>query len=133
VGVYTYTHTHTHTHIYMHIYIFKKEKAHLKQVHMQVVVVYTFNPSRGIQSSLSLRPAWFSEQVPGQPELHREIKFRKQTNKQKICNKNSRQSSLPCTLCQDQTEKSAAMERQPWVQDHKKGFYCSPSTRKEKQ
>ena len=48
------------------------------------MVAHTFNPStRETEAgeSLSLRPAWSTEGVPGQPGLHREILSRKQTNK----------------------------------------------------
>jgi hypothetical protein len=41
----------------------------------QAVVVHAFNPSTWEAEAggfLSLRPAWSSEQVPGQPGLHRE-------------------------------------------------------------
>jgi hypothetical protein len=48
--------------------------------------VPTFNPSTQEAEtgrSLSLRPAWFTERVPGQPGLHREtMSGNKQTNKQ---------------------------------------------------
>ena len=48
------------------------------------VVAHTFNPSTGeaeAGGSLSSRPAWSTEQVPGQPGLHRGNPVSKQ-NKQ---------------------------------------------------
>lgn len=52
----------------------------------QAMMTYTFNldqhlGSRGSRNSVSSRPAWSIERVPGQPGLHREILFGK--NKQK--------------------------------------------------
>jgi hypothetical protein len=41
----------------------------------QEVVAHTFNPSTWEAEAgrfLSSRPAWFTQQVPGQPNLHRE-------------------------------------------------------------
>jgi hypothetical protein len=46
---------------------------HIKNIkYGQVVVVHTFNPSTQEAEAVSLRPAWSTEQVPEQPELHRE-------------------------------------------------------------
>ena len=50
------------------------------------MVVHTFNLStRETEAggSLSLRPAWSTEQFPGQPGLHREMLSQTKTNKQK--------------------------------------------------
>ena len=51
----------------------------------QAVVVHTFNPSaqggRGRWISMSSRPVWFTEWVPGQPEIHRETLSRKTKTK----------------------------------------------------
>jgi hypothetical protein len=71
-------HTHTHTHKC------NNESEHLSQA----VVVHPFDPSTWEAEAgrfLSLRPAWSTEWVPGQPGLHRETLFwkNKQTNKQK--------------------------------------------------
>jgi hypothetical protein len=50
------------------------------------VVVQAFNPSpwekeRGRQISVSLRPAWSTEQVPRQTQLHKETLSQNQTTK----------------------------------------------------
>ena len=50
-----------------------------------MVVAHTFNPSTleaEAGGSLSLRPAWSTEWVPGQPGIHRRTLSQKQTNKQ---------------------------------------------------
>jgi hypothetical protein len=50
------------------------------------MVAHAFNPSTWKAEAggfLSLRPAWSTEQVLGQPGLHRETLSQKQTNKQK--------------------------------------------------
>jgi hypothetical protein len=53
------------------------------------VVVHNFNPSTGeveAGRSLSSRPAWSIEQVPGQPRLHRKTlspKTKQNKNKEK--------------------------------------------------
>ena len=52
------------------------------------VLAHVSNPSiqeAGSERSLSLRPAWTTEQVPGQPGLHKETLSQEQnkTNKQK--------------------------------------------------
>jgi hypothetical protein len=49
------------------------------------VVAHAFNPSTQeteAGGSLSSRPAWFAEQVPGQAALLLRTLFQKQTNKQ---------------------------------------------------
>ena len=45
------------------------------------MVVHAFNPStwEAEAGSLSSRPAWSKEQVPGQPELHKETLSQKTT------------------------------------------------------
>jgi hypothetical protein len=58
------------------------------------VVVHTFNLSTWEAEAggfLSSRPAWSTEQVPGQPGLHRETLFRKTKTKTK--NKNKKQKT----------------------------------------
>ena len=48
------------------------------------MVVQDFNPSTWkaeADDSLSLRPAWSTEQVPGQPGLHRETLSQKEKGK----------------------------------------------------
>jgi hypothetical protein len=63
----------------------------IKIIYKPGVVVHAFNPSTWEAEAggfLSLRPAWSTEWVPGQPGLHRETlsrktKTNKQTNKQK--------------------------------------------------
>jgi hypothetical protein len=50
------------------------------------VVVHAFNPSTWEAEAgefLSSRPAWSTEQVPGQPGLHRETLSRKTKKKKK--------------------------------------------------
>ena len=50
------------------------------------MVVHAFNPNTQEAEagrSLSLTPAWSTEQVTGQPGLHRKTLSQKQTNKQK--------------------------------------------------
>jgi hypothetical protein len=54
--------------------------------HCWVVAAQAFNPtSLGSDTgrSLSLKPAWSTESVPGQPELHRETVWKKQKPKPK--------------------------------------------------
>jgi hypothetical protein len=60
-----------------------------------VVVVHTFDPSTWeteVGRSLSLRTTWSTEQVLGQPELHRETLSHKQTNKQQTQKQNTKQN-----------------------------------------
>jgi hypothetical protein len=62
-------------------------KYFLKIQYKPGVVVHTFNPSTWEAEAggfLSLRPAWSTKWVPGQPELHRETMSRKtKQNKKK--------------------------------------------------
>jgi hypothetical protein len=65
----------------------------------QAVVVHTFNPSNWEEEAggfLSLRPAWATEWVPGQPGLYRETLSQKtktkQQNKTKQTNKQKTKS-----------------------------------------
>jgi hypothetical protein len=54
-------------------------------------MAFYFNPSTWeaeADRSLGLRPTWSSEQVPGQPGLHREILF--PTNRNKIKKKQNK-------------------------------------------
>jgi hypothetical protein len=63
----------TYIYAYICIYLFKKSQA---------VVVHAFNPSTWEAEAggfLSLRPAWSTERVPGQPGLYRETLSRKKT------------------------------------------------------
>jgi hypothetical protein len=63
-----------------------------------VVVAHAFNPSTGEAEAgrfLSLRPAWSTEWVPGQPGLHRETLSRKNKNKNKKPNKQTKKRSEP--------------------------------------
>ena len=56
----------------------------------QAVVAHTFNPSTWeaeADGSLSARPAWFIDQVPGQLGLHREtltLKTKQKSSKNKL-------------------------------------------------
>jgi hypothetical protein len=55
------------------------------------VVAQAFNPSTREAETvgfLSLRPAWSTERIPGQPGLHRETLSQNKTNK--IANKTTR-------------------------------------------
>jgi hypothetical protein len=64
----------------------KGENSRFKTLHQaEELVAHALNPSTWeaeAGGSLSLRPAWSIEWVPGQPELHREILSRKPSNKQ---------------------------------------------------
>jgi hypothetical protein len=56
----------------IHLYTHNKDK---NKSNSQAVVVHAFNPSiweAEAGGSLSSRPAWSTEWVPGQPGLHRE-------------------------------------------------------------
>jgi hypothetical protein len=49
-----------------------------------MVEAHTFNPREAEAGrSLNLRPVWYTEPVPGQPRLHREIIFQKTTEQKK--------------------------------------------------
>jgi hypothetical protein len=57
-----------------------------KKFPSQAMVVHAFNPSTWEAEAggfLSLRPAWYTERVPGQPLLYRETLSQKNKNKQK--------------------------------------------------
>jgi hypothetical protein len=58
----------------------------MKDLEGQAVVAHAFNPSAWqaeVFRLLSLRPAWSTERVPDQPELHREILSQKKKKKTK--------------------------------------------------
>ena len=87
--LHTHTHTHTHTHARarMHAW-FKKKKcgwySPWRKHYQQAVVAYAFNPctwEAEAGGSLSSRPAWSTEWVPGQPRLHRETLSQKKKKK----------------------------------------------------
>jgi hypothetical protein len=66
--------------------IYDSIKTFKKQLRGQAVVLHTFNPSTweaGACESLSSRPAWSTERVPGQPGSHRETLSQK-TNKMQL-------------------------------------------------
>jgi hypothetical protein len=61
------------------------------------MVAHTFNPSTWEAKAgkfLSLRSAWFTERVPGQPVLHRETLSQKNKNKTKTKNINKQKIQI---------------------------------------
>jgi hypothetical protein len=83
--------------------------AWLKKQQRQAVVAHAFNPSTWEADAgrfLSLRPAWSTERVPGQPGLHRENLSRKTKNQNQNQNPNpnpnhpkTQQQQQQQTLC----------------------------------
>ena len=88
-------------------------KLSIKNSYRLVVVAHTFNPStREAEAggSLSSRPAWSTELVPGQPRLHRETLSQKPKKKKKKKKKRKKKKTkIPIPALQ--------MQRQVlWVQ-----------------
>jgi hypothetical protein len=83
------------------------------------VVAHAFNPSTWEAEAggfLSLRPAWSTEWVPGQPGLHRETLSRKTKPKQQQQKQNkTNKQKKPKWVC--------AQLNKPWTE----GFPCEPS------
>jgi hypothetical protein len=78
------------------------------------LAVHTFNPNTGEAEAggfLSLRPAWSTKQVPGQPGLYRETLSRnkqtnKQTNKHQSTNQPTNQPNKQTNKTKKQPQKS---------------------------